>query len=289
MCELSGVEPSQVGVALAKALGVERRSLCSVVEWLRDKQLLIVLDAYEDAIGTVAELVPSMVRAAPRLRVLATSHEPFDAEGERVVRLDPLDTAGDAIDLFLQRAQAAGADVGADRRTRSLVRELCEAVAGLPLSIEIAASNAGSLSLGDIVEAVRSGELLGTASEGRRRSVADALDLTFGRLESASRDAFLRCAVFVGSFDRAAFAAIAVPSLPSGEVLGMLRRLVDRSLISSETRGERTRFRVLEPVRAYAELRCAPEVLSEARRAFVQHYVAVAEHAAVSLRGPDEA
>jgi predicted ATPase/class 3 adenylate cyclase len=296
MCELAGVEPSQVGVALAKALGVERRSMRSaeesIVEWMRDKQLLVILDACEGATRDAGELAFALMRGTNRAHVLANSHEPLSVESERVMRLRPLEVvggSGDAIELFLQRADAAGARILDDARTRGLVRELCDAVAGLPLSIEIAASNAGSLSLLDILDAVRAGELPGVAGAGHRGSVDDALDLTFGRLDAASREAFLRCAVFNGSFDRVAFAVVAGSSLNGAEVLGVLRTLVDRSLITSETRRERTRFRLLEPVRAYAEHRCPPDQLAAARAAFVAHYVDLAERAAVSMRGPDEA
>ena len=91
MCELAAVAAEQVGAALAKALGVERRSLRtpeeSVVEWLRDKQLLLVIDSCEDAPEAVRDLVHALVRDAPGCRVLATSHEPLMVEGEQVVRL----------------------------------------------------------------------------------------------------------------------------------------------------------------------------------------------------------
>jgi predicted ATPase/class 3 adenylate cyclase len=296
MCELAGVAPSQVGAALAKSLGVERRTLRSaeesVVEWLRDKELLLLLDSCEDAPKAVQDLVLAISRTAAGCTVLATSHEPLTVEGEQVVRLPPMDVTDDhseAIQLFLQRARAAGADLADTGRTRSLVRAVCQAVDGLPLAIEIAAANSGSLSLLDIVDAVRAGDLPDVSRPGQRhRSLADALDLTFGRLDAIARDAVVRCSVFAGSFDRTAFAAVAAPHVDSAEVLGVLRTLVDRSLITSETRRERTRFRLLEPVRAYAERRGEPADLTSAHRAFLDHYVRIAEEATEELRGPDE-
>ena len=297
MTELAGVPPAQVGAALAKALGVERRSLRtaeeSVVEWLRDKQLLLLLDSCEDASDAVRELVHAITLDAPSCRVLATSHEPLGVDGELVSRLLPLDMGAgrsDAVELFFDRARGAGADLDDSAVTLDLVRQVCRAVDGLPLAIEIAASNAGSLALLDIVDAVRAGELPGVTRAGaRHRSVVDALDLAFGRLDAASSAAFLRCSVFAGSFDRAAFASIAAPGLDGPEVLAMLRGLVDRSLITSETRRERTRFRLLEPVRAYAERRCDVDTLASSRAAFLAHYCAVAERAGEELRGAEEA
>ncbi len=297
MTEFAGVPPTQVGAALAKALGVERRSLRSaeesVVEWLRSQQLLLLLDACEATSESVRELVHAITLEAPNCRVLATSHEPLRVEGEQVVRLQPLDVdsaTSDAVTLFLDRARDAGAELAHTAMTLDLARQVCAAVDGLPLAIEIAASNAGSLALLDIVDAVKSGELPGIARSGPgSRSLSGALDLAFGRLSVTERASFVRCAVFAGSFDRTAFAAIAAPDLDGAAVLDTLRSLVDRSLITSETRNERTRFRLLEPVRADAERRCGPSELESAGTAFLQYYLSVAERAGGELRGPGEA
>ncbi len=297
MCELAGVPASQVGAALGKVLGVERRTLRSaeesVVEWLHDKELLLVLDNCEDEPMAVGELALAISQHAPRCRLLATSREPLAVAGEYVTLLQPFDASGetdDGVALFMDRARAVGAHLADDPRTIALVREVCEAVAGVPLAIEIAASNAASLGLLDIVDAVRVGDLPGTGrSGGRHRSVHGALDLTFDRLDPVLREAFLRSSVFAGSFDRDAFAAVAAPSADSATVLAALRGLVDRSLMVSETRMDRTRFRLLEPVRLYAESHLSDEARGELRASFTSHYVSVAEVAADRLRGPDEA
>ncbi|HEY5172805.1 MAG TPA: NB-ARC domain-containing protein, partial [Acidimicrobiia bacterium] len=297
VCEFSGVLPSQVGAALGKALGVERRSLHSaeesVVEWLHDKELLVVLDNCEDAVQSVGELALAVSRFAPACRMLATSREPLGVSGEHVTVVQPLGTEADTDDsvaLFLDRARAAGAELVDDLTTRALAREVCDAVAGVPLAIELAASNAASLSLPDIADAVRAGELpTSRRGDGPHPSVDDALDLTFNRLDPALRDAFLRCSVLTGSFDRNAFAAVVLSHLDDSSALELLRGLVDRSLVVAETRMERTRFRLLEPIRAYAEVRLGRSDWNAAHAAFIDHYVGVAEAAADTLRGPDEA
>jgi Predicted ATPase len=224
MCEFSGVLPSQVGAALGKALGVERRTLRSaeesVVEWLHDKELLLILDNCEEATESVGELALAVSLHAPRCHLLATSRESLGVPGEHVTMLQPLRAevaTDDSVELFLERARAAGADLVDDARTRALARDVCRAVAGVPLAIEIAASNASSLSLADILEAVRAGELPTSGRTlTRHRSVDDSLDLTFDRLDPTLREAFVRCSVLPGSFDRAAFAAqFALPLLPA--------------------------------------------------------------------------
>ena len=209
MCEFSGVSGPQVGAALGKALGVERRTLRSaeesVVEWLHDKEVLLLLDNCEDATDSVGELALGISEQAPRCHVLATSREPLGVHGEQVSLVQPLPAETDTDDsvvLFLERARAAGAELVDDARTRTAARDLCRAVAGVPLAIEIAASNAASLSLPDILAAVRTGELPSSSRGSRYRSVDDALDLTFDRLDPSLRDAFVRCSVLPGSFDR---------------------------------------------------------------------------------------
>ncbi len=293
VCELSGVDPLHVGAALGKALGVERRSLLSaeesVVEWLHDKQLLLVLDNCEDALQSAGDLALAISRSAPACRVLATSREPIGVTGERVTVLQPLDS-DDRVVLFLERARAAGAELVDDARTRALAREVCDEVAGVPLAIELAASSAALLSLRDIADAVREGELpVSSHVRGPHRSVDDAIDLTFNRLDGRLRDAFLRSSVLTGSFDRDAFAAVVMGRVDHASVLEVLRGLVDRSLVVAETRMERTRFRLLEPIRAYAEARLDPSERNAVETAFVDHYVGVAQVAADRLRGPDEA
>jgi predicted ATPase len=297
MCELAGVPPGQVGAALGRALGVERRTLRSteqsVVEWLHDKHVLLVLDNCEDALEEIGRLVLEVSMQAPECHVLATSREALRVAGERVVPVRPLpaDSTGDeSVELFLDRARAAGGDVADDGPTRVLVLDICEAVAGVPLAIELAASNASSLSLGDILDAVRAGELPAEPRLGiRHRSVDDALDLTVARLDPPTCEAFLRCSVLPGSFDRAAFGAVVAPGVDGARGLEILRTLVDRSLLASETRRERTRFRLLEPVRRYADAHIAAPEREAAEHAFVRHYLGVAESASAALRGPDEA
>ncbi len=296
LCEFAGVAPAQVGAVVGKALGVERRTLRSVeesvVEWLRDRSLLLVLDNCEDAPEAVAEFVAAVESLAPACHVLATSREPLGVPGERLVPLQPLATVGEgdaAVELFFERARVAGADLVDDGPARDLVAEICRAVAGIPLAIEIAASNAPMLSLRDILEAVQAGDLPAAGrTAGRHRSIDDALDLTVDRLEPGLRDAFFRSSMLPGSFDRAAFADVVVPDLHSGQVLGTLRELTDRSLLVSETRSDRTRFRLLEPVRRYAAARLGADERAEVTGDFVAHYVSVSETAADALRGPEE-
>ena len=297
LCELAGAPPSQVGAVVAKALGVERRTLRSVeesaVEWLHDKALLLVLDNCEDAADAVAELALTISLQAPGCHMLATGRHPLGVPGEQIRQVRPLVAdalTDDSVELFLDRARSAGAEVPDDADTRGLVREICRAVDGLPLAIELAASNATSLSLVDILDAVRTGELrLASRAGGRHGSVEDALDLTVERLDPALHQAFLRCSVLPGTFDRAAFAAIVGSGTERRSALELLQGLTYRSLLSAETRRDHSRFRLLEPVRIYADARIEPVERAEAQERFVRHYVEVAESASTALREADEA
>ena len=229
-------------------------------------ELLLLMDSCEEHPHAVHELVRShLARSAPGCTVLATSHEPLRWTASRWSGCLPLDVGSetaDAVELFMRPCPSVRAPTFDDASaTGARAREVCRAVDGLPLAIEIAASNAGSLSLLDILDAVRAGELPGVA-----RCGASAADRSSTRSISPSAAsttrpacAFVRCSVFAGSFDRAAFAAVAAAPSPTAPTV--LRHPADAgrpSLITSETRRERTR--------SDCSSRCGPTPAARRRR-----------------------
>src|SRR5690606_3828559 len=100
---------------------------------------------------TVAEHLAVLLTRCPFLRVLATSREPLAIDGERVIALDPLPADGDAVTLFTDRAQAADRTFSLDEATRPQVVQLCAALDGIPLAIELAAARMQTLSLEQIL------------------------------------------------------------------------------------------------------------------------------------------
>lgn len=304
-CELAGVAPHEIGNAVAAALRVQRRTLqsaeASVVEWLRDRALLIILDNCEDAVDMLGQLSVDIVRSAQGCSVLATSRQALDVGGERVVRIQPLqlpeadDPAGvavtesPAVELFLQRATEAGVELAADETTLAVVAQVCRAVAGVPLAIELAAANTPIMALDELLVAVGSGDRTGSGrSAPHHRTVDDALQWSYDRQAPELQDAFRRSSVFAGSFDREAFAAVCALDRTADEAIEILRSLVDRSLLVADTSSGRARFRLLEPVRSFADAQLHANERAELRASFTAHIVVWAEQVARELRGPEE-
>jgi predicted ATPase len=305
-CELAGVAIDEIGSAVAAALGIQRRAPLSaeatVIEWLRERTLLVILDNCEDAIEPIGQLADDIVRSAPGCSILATSRQSLDVRGERVVRLQPLELPDDddptsatlrespAVELFLQRAADAGVELAIDDSTLAVVAQLCRTVAGVPLAIELAAANTPILALDELLSAIDSGNLAGQGrSAFRHRTVHDALQWTYDAQAPELQEAFRRSSVFAGSFDREAFGAVCAPGRSVGDVVDILRALVDRSLMTADTSLGRARFQLLEPVRSFADTLLDDDERTELRSTFAAHIVVWAERVARELRGPHEA
>lgn len=156
----SVLDPALLPTAIAEAIEMPpqgtREPRISLLEHLRDRNALLLLDNCEHLVESVALLVRDLLRAAPALRVLATSREPLHLDLERVVQLVPLvvtepdGRAGPAVQLFMERAANSGRPLGDDPTTRRAVAVLCARLDGLPLAIELAAARLRSMSLADL-------------------------------------------------------------------------------------------------------------------------------------------
>jgi predicted ATPase len=154
LCELAPAGTDAVPDVVASALGVVERQAVSVtpalVDSLRAKRLLIVLDNCEHVAAAAAELSDALLRGCPVIRILATSREPLGTDGEHVVPIAPLQTA-DAITLFVQRATAASPSFELTEANAVHVTEVCRRLDGLPLALELVAPKVRSLSARDIM------------------------------------------------------------------------------------------------------------------------------------------
>jgi predicted ATPase/DNA-binding SARP family transcriptional activator len=270
-------DPAGVPQAIAEVLGLELPErgppLPAVVEQLASRRLLLVLDNCEHLVTACAETVVALLRSCPGVTVLATSREALRVEGEVAWRvpslaLPDLHRLPDharlgrqaAVRLFCERAAAANPSFELTARNAATVARLCVRVDGLPLALELAAARVRMLSPVQILD--RLGEaldLLGGGSRtglSRQRTLRATLDWSHDLLDDAERVAFRRLAVFAGSFPpEAAEHVCGVAPLGATQVLELLGRLVEQSLVSTETRGEVTRCRLLETVRQYAGAR----------------------------------
>ena len=252
-----GVEP----VALARALGLPdqpgRSTMDTLLRFVRDRRMLVVLDNCEHLLDASADLVVALLGAAPGLTVLATSREPIGVAGEVSWRVPSLSLADEAIELFTDRARRVRPDFAVSDDNAAVVTEICRRLDGLPLAIELAAARVRALSLLEIVDSLhdRFRLLTGGARTAVRRqqTLRASVDWSHALLTQPERVLFRRLAVFLGGFDLAAAQAVAGGGeVERFQVLDQLTLLVDKSLVVAEHTGGATRYRLLETVRQYA-------------------------------------
>jgi predicted ATPase/class 3 adenylate cyclase len=310
LCELAAASDDEamaqvVAAALGALAGADADIDERIVEYLRNKQALVVLDNCEHLLGAVARLADAILRRCPGVCLVATSREGLGIEGERVwpLRSLPLpDTSrsgmeaeeSDALRLFAERAAAASPDFELDATTVTAVADICRRLDGIPLAIELAAARAVSMSPSQI--STRLDERFRLLTGGRRTAVERhqtlraAVDWSFSLLDERTQTVFNRLGVFAGSFDDEAAEAVATgDGIEEWDVVDALGELVAKSMVLAERDGSSTRYQLLETMRAYARERLEESGEADAwRRRHAAHYAAFADLASPALRGPDE-
>ena len=260
---------SAVNAALGLQSGTGRWTAERLNAALRGRQLLLVLDNCEHLIQAAAREAETLLHAAPRVRILATSQEPLGIEGECTLRLRPLqfpaeDAAGlaaaqghDAVRLFVARARAADPQFTLNERNAATVATICRRLDGIPLAIELAAARSAALGLEGLAQRldVRFHVLTGGRRTAlpRHQTLRATLDWSHRLLGEPDRIVLRRLAVFAGSFSlEAAGSVVADSGLPEWEVVGRIAELVDKSLVVADTAGGVRRYRLLETTHAYA-------------------------------------
>src|SRR6202521_3624521 len=254
-------DPELVPLTVARALGLPdqpgRSTMDSLLRFVRDRQMLVVLDNCEHLLDASATLVNSLLGAAPSLTVLATSREPLGVPGEAMWQVPSLSLADEAIELFADRARLARTDFTVTDDNASAVAQICARLDGVPLAIELAAARVRALSLAEILEGLhdRFRLLTGGARTAVRRqqTLRASVDWSHALLTEPERTLFRRLAVFLGGFDLDAARVVAGGGdVQRYQVLDLLTLLVDKSLVVADDTGGRTRYRLLETVRQYA-------------------------------------
>ncbi|MGA8545009.1 MAG: adenylate/guanylate cyclase domain-containing protein, partial [Mycobacterium sp.] len=254
-------DPELVPVAAARALGLPdqpgRSTMDTLLRFVRDRQMLVVLDNCEHLLDACAELVASLLGAAAGLTLLATSREPIGVTGEVSWRVPSLSLADEAIELFIDRARHARPDLNLTDDNAAAVGEICARLDGVPLAIELAAARVRALSLAEILESLhdRFRLLTGGARTAVRRqqTLRASVDWSHKLLTQPERVLLRRLAVFLGGFDLDAAQAVAGGAeVERYQVLDQLTLLVDKSLVVTDDSLGRTRYRLLETVRQYA-------------------------------------
>jgi predicted ATPase/DNA-binding CsgD family transcriptional regulator len=250
-----------VPVAVARALGLPdqpgRSTDDTLIRFIGDRRLLVVLDNCEHLLDASASLARQLLEACPELRLLTTSREPIGIPGEVTFVVPSLSLADEAIELFTDRARRALPDFAVADDNAATVEEICRRLDGMPLAIELAAARVRALTLDEILDGLHDRFRLLTG--GARRSVRRqqtlhaSVDWSHALLTETERVLFRRLAVFLGGFDLAAAHTVAgEEGVERYQVLDQLTLLVDKSLLVAENSGGRTRYRLLETVRQYA-------------------------------------
>ena len=269
--------PSAVATALGLPDGGGRSPQDTLAAFLEPRRMLLVLDNLEQVVGA-APLVTRLLGAADQLTVLATSREVLNLTGEHVVVVPPLQTAGDtepaeAVQLFIDRALAARADLPLDDEQLTAVAEICRRLEGLPLAIELAAARVRLL---DPVRLLgRLDPRLAVLTGGprhlpeRQRTLRRTEEWSYDLLDAEDKAVFARLAVFVGGFSLSAAEAVC-PDEWVPDPLGAVASLVDKSLIRVGAPDSwEPRFSLLDTVREFALERLAAS--GEAERIRVAH------------------
>jgi predicted ATPase/DNA-binding winged helix-turn-helix (wHTH) protein len=242
----------------------------SIISFLRDRRLLLVLDSCEHVIDVVAGLAENIHQRASGVSILATSRESLLVQGEQIFELVPLQgpplgsglsvsqaLSYPAVRLFVERATAAGhrADMTDDDAT--VLAEICGKLDGIALAIELAAVRVGVHGLREVA-ALLDGRLKlewrgRRTAPPRHQTLGATLDWSYGLIDESERVALRRFSVFAGSFTlQGAMAVAGDEREPADQIVDALGQLVAKSLVSARPEGASTRYRLLDTTKAYA-------------------------------------
>ncbi|CAI7976487.1 MULTISPECIES: LuxR C-terminal-related transcriptional regulator [unclassified Parafrankia] len=280
----------------------------SVLETLRghlaQKQLLILLDNCEHLADACADLVDSLLRGCPGLRILATSRESLriDSESTYVVApfpvpaetdLDGVDVSGcDAVTLFLERARAVRSGFDLTRDNRAAVWGICRLVDGIPLAIELAAVKIRALLPADVLRLLTENTRIlrrdGRRVPERQRTLRACIDWSFELCTGPEQRLWTQLSVFSGGFELDAAEGVCGASGLAEPVLDLILSLVDKSILTLEAGPENARFRLLEMLRQYGQERLESSGEEAAlRRAHRDWFLDLSTRAEAGLLGAD--
>ena len=285
-------EPGQVLVAIGRGLGLLDLTQATAFERVRrvvrTGSHLLVLDNFEQVLPAATE-VARLLAETDQLKVLVTSRTTLRIRWEHVFEVSPLELP-DAVTLFLERAIAAGADP-AEYKDDPAVADLCLRLDGLPLAVELAATQARSMSpRAQLTRLDRRLDLLASGARdqpARQRTLREAIGWSYRLLSEDLRRLFRRLSVFVGSISLDAARGIAEPGADESRVLANLMELADFNLLRHERAdGGEISFGMLETIRDYAREQLADSgEMHEVQLAYAMYWRDLAERAAGELHG----
>jgi predicted ATPase/class 3 adenylate cyclase len=297
--------PSAVAHTLGITAGADQTSLDAVLEYLRPRKLLLVLDNFEHVIGAAGD-VARVLGAAPRLQALVTSRIPLNLTLEQEFPVAPLlvpdprrERSSDrlmrypALELFAQRAAAVSPSFAVDDESAPIVAEICYRLDGLPLAIELAAARVKVFPPRALLARLdkRLELLSGGARDmpARHRTLRQAIAWSHDLLDAAEQALFRRLAAFAGGASFDAIEAVCEAAGPlDAPLVDLVSALVDKSLLRQEAlRDGEPRFTMLETIREFAQERLVASGEEDATRAaHAEFFIMMAEQAEPELTGP---
>jgi len=293
-CELAPLADGDgIGYTVAAALRVQQRHGLSIeetiVQYLRGRRTLLLLDNCEHVLVSAGRLADRLVAECPGVVVLATSREPLGVGGEQVWPVPPLRQA-DGVTLFVQRARATRPDYRPGPAAARRAAEICRRLDGLPLAIELAAARMRVMNEGELAERLDDRRLLtdGTSrAQPRHQSLDAAIEWSYRLLTEQEQTLFVRLSVFASGADLVAVHAVCGErGADEADTLDLLAALVDKSMVVPVDTPSGTRYRLLETLRAFGRARLSGEAALARRDA--EYYAGLAVRAARELQGPDE-
>ncbi len=299
-------DPALVTQAVAKALNIVEQPDAllreALLERVRTKQMLLVLDNCEHMLAACAQLAEALLRGSA-VTILATSREPLGIEGEMIYPAPPLALPAvslpiadvgqyEAIRLFVERARSVRHDFALTPDNADAITEICRRLDGVPLAIELASARVSVLSVQQIAERLdsRLDLLISPAHpDERHRTLRATIDWSYDLLSPAEQHLLQRLSAFASGFTLTmAESACAWGDIQRAEVLDLLASLVGKSLVAAETlQGSEARYRLLETIRQYAQekLKASGE-WEAAHTCYLECFLRLTEEVAPKLREP---
>jgi predicted ATPase len=306
--ELGAVtDPRDSVPTVATALGIATDAsgtFRTVREQLSHESGIVVLDSCENAPATLAPFILDLLRACRSLRVLATSREPLDVEGERVFQVPPLAVPEKAarisaasalrypaVALFAERADSSSEGFILDDATAPVIVEIVQQLDGLPLGIELAAARTKEAVPADFLLYLREHRTaLGSGGhDPQHHSISALLDWSFESLTELETMVYRRASVFSGSFDATALAAICADSLSPESATSVASQLVGKALLESDGHVPSARYLFLDSVREYARARLAEsDDWASSHRSHASYYLQLTQNVMRAFREVDQ-
>ncbi len=314
LVELAELEnPELLAHTVLQVLGTQNQSsrpaLDSLIDQLRDKTSLLILDNCDHLLEACGAITTTLLRAAPELRILATSRQVLGIAGEQTLAVPVLSLPDsgtetppaesfaryDSVRLFSERARAVLPDFEVTADNREAVERICRRLDGIPLAIELAAVRLRVLSVDQLLDRLDDRfTLLAGGSEAmlpRHRTLRALIDWSYALCTPQERVLWTRVSVFAGGLDLdAAEAVCSGGEIARGDVLGLVAGLVDKSVLIREDLPPGSRYRLLETIRQYGRERLAESgEEAEVQRRHRDYYQELCADTRARIFGPDQA